>query len=114
MKELEKLDFNVEYQPSVYWEDFDKTISTICQLLGITTNVSQGKKERLIVSEVESNDELTTICEDTRLAYRLQACDEIKELWGVDWTCENKQPDIKPTNPNETFEGQDDNPTDEE
>ena len=104
LKEIEKLDFNVEYTPDVYWEDFDKTLSTICQLVGITTNVSQGKKERLIVSEVESNDELTTISEDTRLAYRKQACEEIKELFGVEWTCENKQPEIKPTDPNDEVE----------
>ena len=114
LKEIEKIDFNVEYTPDVYWEDFDKTLSTICQLLGVTTNVSQGKKERLIVSEVESNDELTTIAEDTRLTYRKQACEEIKELFGLDVSVENKQPDIKPTNPNEQFDGQDDEPTDEE
>ena len=114
LKEIEKIDFNVEYTPDVYWEDFDKTLSTICQLLGVTTNVSQGKKERLIVSEVESNDELTTIAEDTRLTYRKQACEEIKELFGLDVSVENKQPDIKPTNPNEEFAGQDDEPTDEE
>ena len=114
LKEIEKIDFNVEYTPDVYWEDFDKTLSTICQLLGVTTNVSQGKKERLIVSEVESNDELTTIAEDTRLTYRKQACEEIKELFGLDVSVENKQPDIKPTNPNEQFDGQDDEPTDED
>ena len=27
MKEIEKLDFNIEYTPDVYWEDFDKTIA---------------------------------------------------------------------------------------
>jgi len=113
LKEIEKLDFNVEYTPDVYWEDFDKTLSTICQILGVTTNVSQGKKERLIVSEVESNDELTTIAEDTRLTYRKQACDEIKELFGLDVSVENKQPDIKPTNPNEEFDPEGE-PTDEE
>ena len=114
LKEIEKLDFNVEYTPDVYWEDFDKTLSTICQLMGITTNVSQGKKERLIVSEVESNDELTTIAEDTRLSYRKQACDEINELWGLNISVENKQPDIKPTNPNEEVDGEDDNEPNEE
>ena len=115
LKEIEKIDFNVEYTPDVYWEDFDKTLSTICQLLGVTTNVSQGKKERLIVSEVESNDELTTIAEDTRLTYRKQACEEIKELFGLDVSVDNKQPDIKPTNPNDEVDGADnDDPIDEE
>lgn len=99
MNEIEKVDFNVEYTPSVYWEDFDKTFDTICQWLGITTNISNGKKERLIVSEVESNDELTTISEDARLSYRKIGCDGAKELFGLDMKCENKVPDTKATQP---------------
>ena len=99
MKEIEKLDFNIEYQPDVYWEDFDKCIAFICQMLGITTNLSQAKKERLIVSEVESNDEFTTISEDTRLSFRKLGCEGVKELFGLDWSCENKVPDVKATQP---------------
>ena len=99
LKEIEKLDFNVEYTPDKYWEDFDKTFSTICQWLGITTNLSQDKKERLIVSEVESNDELTTISEDARLTFRKLGCEQAKELFGLDIKCENKVPDVKATQP---------------
>lgn len=99
LKEIEKFDFNIEYTPDKYWEDFDKTFATICGWLGITTNLSQNKKERLIVSEVESNDELTTISEDTRLDFRKMGCEEIKELFGLDVTCENKLPDVKATQP---------------
>jgi hypothetical protein len=99
LKEIEKLDFNVEYTPDKYWEDFDKTFATICQWLGITTNLSQNKKERLIVSEVESNDELTTISEDARLSFRKGACEQAKTLFGLGITCENKVPDVKATQP---------------
>lgn len=99
MEEIEKLDFNVEYEPDKYWEDFDKCFATICQWLGITTNLSQNKKERLIVSEVESNDELTTISEDARLSFRKLGCEGAKELFGLDITCENKVPDVKATQP---------------
>ena len=99
LKEIEKLDFNVEYVPEKYWEDFDKTFATICQWLGITTNLSQNKKERLIVSEVESNDELTTISEDARLSFRKFGCEQAKELFGLDITCENKVPDVKTKQP---------------
>ena len=106
LKDIEKLDFNVEYAPDKYWEDFDKTFATICQWLGITTNLSQDKKERLIVSEVESNDELTTISEDARLRYRELGCEQAKELFGLDITCKNKVPETKATQPmdNETLE----------
>lgn len=99
LKEIEKLDFNIPYEPDKYWEDFDKTFQFALQLCGITTNVSSGKKERLIVSEVESNDELTTLAEDTRLEFRKQACEEIKELFGINVQVENKVEDVKPTQP---------------
>ena len=99
LNEIEKLDFNVEYTPDLYWEDFDKTFATLCQWLGITTNLSQNKKERLIVSEVESNDELTTISEDARLSFRKLGCEQAKELFGLELSCENKVPDVKATQP---------------
>ena len=99
LKEIEKLDFNIPYESDKYWEDFDKTFTFMCQIVGITTNVAGGKKERLIVSEVESNDELTTLCEDMRLEFRQQACDEIKELFGLDMSVDNKVEEVKPTQP---------------
>ena len=52
LKEIDKLDFNIPYEPDKYWQDFDKTFNFMCQMVGITTNVSNNKKERLIVSEV--------------------------------------------------------------
>ena len=111
LKEIEKLDFNIEYTPDKYWEDFDKCFATICQWLGITTNLSQNKKERLIVSEVESNDELTTISEDARLSFRKLGCEQAKELFGLELTCENKVPDVKATQPmdNQELDNTDDN-----
>lgn len=108
MKEIEKLDFNIPYEPDKYWEDFDKTFQFALQMCGITTNVSNGKKERLIVSEVESNDELTTLAEDTRLEYRKQGCEEIGELFGLSISVDNKVEEVKPTQP------QDQQPKDDE
>ena len=99
MKEIEKLDFNIPYEHDKYWEDFDKTFYFACEMCGITTNISNNKKERLIVSEVESNDELTTLCEDTRLEFRKEGCEEIKELFGLSLSCENKVEKVKPTSP---------------
>ena len=99
LKEIEKLDFNVEYEPDKYWEDFDKTLSTIFSMIGITTNLSQNKKERLIVSEVESNDELTTIAEDTRLKFRERGADDANKFFGLSLSCKNKVPEVKATSP---------------
>lgn len=99
LKEIEKLDFNVEYVPEKYWEDFDKCFATLWGWLGITTNLSQDKKERLIVSEVESNDELTTISEDARLSFRKMGCEQANELFSLSMSCENKVPEVKATQP---------------
>ena len=110
LKEIEKFDFNIEYEPDKYWEDFDKTFATICGWLGITTNLSQNKKERLIVSEVESNDELTTISEDARLSFRKLGCEQANELFGLDISCENKLPEVKATQPMDNQDMPDENP----
>ena len=99
LENIEKLDFNVEYTPEKYWEDFDKCFATLWGWLGITTNLSQEKKERLIVSEVESNDELTTISEDARLSFRKLGCKQANELFSLSSSCNNKVPDTKATQP---------------
>ena len=111
LKEIEKVDFNVEYEPDKYWEDFDKCFATLCQWVGITTNLSQNKKERLIVSEVESNDELTTISEDARLSFRKLGCKQANKLFGLQMSCENKVPDVKATQPmdNEELDNNEEN-----
>lgn len=109
MSEIEKLDFNIPYESEKYWEDFDKTFAFICEICGITTNLSQNKKERLIVSEVESNDELTTLCEDARLEFRKYACEEINELFGLDISVDNKVQDVKATQPTDNVNLNQDN-----
>lgn len=100
LDKIDKLDFNVEYQPDKYWEDFDNTFNKCCELVGITCDLNKAKKERVVVAQVESNDELTTIIEDTYLDYRRIASEEINELFGLNTSVENKR-DIKVTNPNE-------------
>lgn len=97
LNEIEKVDFNVDYNPDAYWKDFDKTFNLLCQVVGITTNLSQDKKERLIVSEVESNDELTTIIEDTRLEYRKLGCEQVNDVFDASWSVDNKVEEVKPT-----------------
>lgn len=100
LEKIEKLDFKVEYQPDKYWTDFDNTFNKICEIVGITCDMNKNKKERVVVAQVESNDELTTIVEDTYLEFRKIASEEINELFGLSTKVENKN-DIKVTNPNE-------------
>ena len=104
LDQIEKLDFNVAYEPDKYWQDFDKTFAFICQLCGITTNMSQSKKERLVVSEVESNDELTTLSEDMRLEFRKIGCEDANKLFSIKWSVDNKVTAVKATQPTDNKE----------
>lgn len=101
LDKIEKLDLKVEYTPDKFWLDFDNTFNKICELIGITTDMNKAKKERVVVAQVESNDELTTIVEDSYLEHRKIACDEMKELFGLNVTVENKVGSEKVTNPND-------------
>ena len=54
------------------------------EFLGINTNPSDKKKERLINVEVEANNEQIDIQALTMLAARQKACDEINKMFGLD------------------------------
>lgn len=56
----------------------------VMEFLGINTNPSDKKKERLIMAEVDSNNEQTDIQALTMLGTRQRACQEIKKKFGVD------------------------------
>ena len=53
------------------------------EFLGVNTNPSDKKKERLIVSEVDSNNEQIDIQADTMLLCRQEACKKINEMFGL-------------------------------
>ena len=94
LEQLQAIDLKVTYTPDIYWADFDKTFQFILQMVGISANAME-KKERLTTSEAESNSEVTTLAEDTRLDFRKKACEEIKELFGLDVKVDNKVSSIK-------------------
>lgn len=53
------------------------------EFLGLNTNPSDKKKERLIVTEVNANNEQINIQSETMLLTRQQACDEINKKFGL-------------------------------
>lgn len=53
------------------------------EFLGLNTNPSDKKRERLIVSEVDANNEQIDIQSACMLLTRQQACVEINRLWGL-------------------------------
>lgn len=57
----------------------------VMTLLGIN-NANQDKKERLVASEVSSNDDMVAAIRATNLNARRQACELIKEMYSLDVT----------------------------
>lgn len=99
LDQIEKVDLKVEYTPDRYWLDFDNTFNKICELIGVTTDMNKAKKERVVVAQVESNDELTTIIEDTFLEYRKIGCKEMSSVFGLSVSVDNKVSKTKSTEP---------------
>ena len=60
------------------------------EFLGLNTNPSDKKKERLIISEVSANDEQIDIQCETMLLCRQEACDKINELFGLNVTVKKR------------------------
>lgn len=53
------------------------------EFLGINTNPSDKKKERLIVNEVDANNEQIEIQKDVMLLARQEACEQINKMFGL-------------------------------
>lgn len=58
------------------------------EFLGLNTNPSDKKKERLIISEVESNNEQIDMQAEAMLLCRREACDRLRDLWGLEVSVE--------------------------
>lgn len=115
LDKIEKLDLKIEYVPDKYWQDFDNTFNLICEVVGITTDMNKAKKERVLTAQVESNDELTSVVAKGYLEFRKNACDECKDLFSLDMSCEEYK-QIKSTKPldnKEMVNGEKDTPTQE-
>ena len=79
---------NMSYNPEPYWYNIDKTLNFLMTMLGINNNLETKKKARLNVAEVESNNELVYDSDDIWLRPRQDACDELREVLGLNVTCE--------------------------
>ena len=53
------------------------------EFLGVNTNPSDKKKERLIVNEVDANNEQIEIQKDVMLLARQEACEQINKMFGL-------------------------------
>lgn len=83
LQELQTFNLGVEYKPQDYWYDFDKTWNMILTILGINNNPESEKKERLVVDEVNINNELTSLTNDIRYYFRNMSANEINKMFNT-------------------------------
>lgn len=83
-KPLEVLQTGAPYVADKLREEKHAVWNEALEFLGINTNPSDKKKERLINAEVESNNEQIDIQTLTMLASRQKAAEEINKMYGLD------------------------------
>ena len=66
------------------------------EFLGFNTNPADKKKERLIVSEVDSNNEQIDIQAATMLLCREMACEAINKMFGLNVSVKRRVEEMKP------------------
>lgn len=83
-KPLEVLTTGAPYVSDKLREEKRSVWNEALEFLGINTNPSDKKKERLITTEVEANNEQIDIQALTMLLCREQACEKINDKYGLD------------------------------
>lgn len=76
-------------------EEYRNTWNEVLEFLGLNTNPSDRKKERVIVAEVNSNNEQIDIQALTGLSCRQKACEDFKKLYGKEITVSQRVDDLK-------------------
>lgn len=66
------------------------------EFLGLNTNPSDKKRERLIVSEVDANNEQIDIQVEAMLACRREACKAINKKYGLNVSVKKRVQEVKP------------------
>lgn len=70
------------------WEYRENVINEAREKLGIISNPAAKKRERLIVDEVNANNEQTLINLDKGLEAREKFCENVNKLWGLNISVE--------------------------
>lgn len=76
--------YPIATQPEVltkFWENYYNVEEYTKQLQGFDSNPSADKRERLLTSEVESNDSVTFVNDDLGLKTRQELCDLVNEIF---------------------------------
>lgn len=70
----------------VMWEHYDSLDAHVKELFGVNNNAQIDKKERLLVDEVNANNEATEQSVEHRLAERQLFCERVNRAFGLNLT----------------------------
>ena len=80
---LEVLNLGIKYDQQAYWDDLKNTWNWILTLCGIKNDENVAKKERVVVDQIESNEENVYYSKMNTLAYRQKAVEEMNKVFGL-------------------------------
>lgn len=85
---------NVPFIGDKLSDQYDTFNNRILGYMGID-HTPVEKQERMLTGEIESNDEQIHLIREARLATRRQACERMKELWGIDVSVKWNEPEVR-------------------
>ena len=77
------------------WTHYNRLDSHFRTIMGINNNNNQDKKERLIVDEVNANNEATDIQLQLRLMQRQKFCKICNEYFGTNISVKIRKPEVR-------------------
>lgn len=95
-KPLEAIETGAPFVADKLREEKRMVWNEALEFLGINTNPADKKRERLIVSEVASNNEQIDMQAETMLLCREMACEEINKKYGLSVSVKKRLDDLKP------------------
>lgn len=104
-KPLETLKTDAPFVADKLREEKRAVWNEALEFLGLNTNPSDKKKERLVVNEVDANNEQIDIQASTMLASRKEACEAINKMFGLNVSVELRVDEMKTPDVEEQKEG---------
>lgn len=98
---------NIQYDSSIIksmWENYQSLYNVLKESLGISNNTQVDKRERLLVDEVNQNEDITEINLNSRLSKRKEFCRKVNECFSLNIDVEVNEIEPKEINYEENIE----------
>ena len=80
---LEVLNLGIKYDQQAYWDDLKNTWNYILTLCGIKNDENVAKKERVVVDQIQSNEENVYYSKMNTFKYREKAVEDMNRVFGT-------------------------------